>query len=528
LDPITLDEQITLAESLERSAKKVPYKPALIWKRQKITFTSLLEKVRRVGRGLSDLGVRPKDRVALLLPNCPEYIYSYYAINRIGGVAVPVNSFLKGAEVSYILSDCQVHTVITTAPLARSVLPHRAEFKNLKHIVLVGEVEADLQEISRSFSALMEAAPLPALTEGDRSSSPSDLAVIIYTSGTTGRPKGAMLTNQNLIYNVNSCRAALDIFRRDRFVLFLPLFHSFTATVCMLLPIHVGCMTVLLESVNRKDIRHAITRYRVTIFVAVPALYNVMAQAKISFLARWLNPVRIYVSGGAPLSLEVLSKFEKVFQRPLLEGYGLSEASPVVSVNPLEQPRKPGSVGLPLPGVEVKVVNWEERELPRGEVGELIVRGGNVMMGYYNQPEATAQAIRGGWLFTGDLAKVNEDGYVTIVDRKKDMLIVRGCNVYPREVEEVLYAHPKVAEAAVIGMTDRHRGEVPKAYIVLKEGMKADEREIKRYLMERLARYKIPRLVEFRDSLPMTPTGKVLKRELRDALKIGAGGNGHE
>ena len=525
MDPITLDEQITLAESLERTAKKVPRKPALVWKKEKITYASLLEKVRRVGKGLSDLGVGPKDRVALLLPNCPEYIYSYYAINLIGGVVVPVNSFLKGTEVSYILSDCQVHTLITTASLARSVLPHRAELKHLKHIVLVGEAEEDLQEISRPYSALMEGAPS---SKGERRSSPSDLAVIIYTSGTTGRPKGAMLSNRNLIYNANSSRSALDMFPKDRFVLFLPLFHSFTATVCMLLPIYLGCTIVLLESVNRKDIRHAITRYRITIFVAVPALYNVMAQAKISFLARWLNPVRLYISGGAPLALEVLNKFEKVFRKPLLEGYGLSEASPVVSVNPLGQPRKAGSVGLPLPGVEVKVVNWEERELPPGEVGELIVRGGNVMMGYYNQPEATAQAIRGGWLFTGDLARIDEDGYVTIVDRKKDMLIVRGCNVYPREVEEVLYSYPKVAEAAVIGMTDRHRGEVPKAYIVLKEGMQADEREIKRYCMDRLARYKIPREVEFRDSLPMTPTGKVLKRELRDGVKIDTDRTGHE
>ena len=296
----------------------------------------------------------------------------------------------------------------------------------------------------------------------------------------------------------------------------------------MLAPIHLGCTTVLLESVNRKDIRHAIARYRVSIFVAVPSLYNVMAQAKLSFLARWLNPVRIYVSGGAPLSLEVLSKFEKVFRKPLLEGYGLSEASPVVSVNPLNQARKAGSVGLPLPGVQVKVVNGDERELPPGQVGELIVRGGNVMMGYYNQPEATVQAIRGGWLFTGDLARIDEEGYVTIVDRKKDMLIVRGCNVYPREVEEVLYSHPKVAEAAVIGMVDRHRGEVPKAYIVLKEGMQADEREIKRYLMERLARYKIPRQVEFRDALPMTATGKVLKRDLRNGRRIGGAESGEE
>ena len=509
---LTFDDEITLVESLERSAKRLPYRPALIWKGGKISFATLWERVKQVGRGLADLGIKPGDRVGILLPNCPEYIYSYYAINRIGGVVVPINNFLKGAEVSYILADCQVHTLITTSPAAHSVLPHRGDLKDLKHIVLVGEVDEDLREASVPFSSLEE---VPLSPEKERKASPSDLAVIIYTSGTTGWPKGAMLTNKNLIYNVISCTKALEIFPKDRFILFLPLFHSFTATVCVLLPIYMGCLTVLLESVNRKDIRHALTRYRVSVFVAVPALYNVMAQAKLSFLARWLNPVRIYVSGGAPLSVETLSKMEKVYRRPLLEGYGLSEASPVVSVNPLDRPRKAGSVGMAVPGVEVKVINGEERELGPGEVGELIVRGGNVMSGYYNQPEATAQAIRGKWLFTGDLAKIDEEGYIYIVDRKKDMLIVRGCNVYPREVEEVLYSHPKVAEAAVIGMTDRYRGEVPKAYIVLKEGMTADEKEIKRYCMERLARYKVPRVVEFRDSLPMTPTGKVLKRELK-------------
>ena len=511
-----LDDQITLAESLERTAKKFPRRPALIWKREKICFGTLWERVKRVAEGLSELGVRPGDRVAILLPNCPEYIYGYYAINQVGGVVVPINNFLKGTEVSYILSDCQVHTLITTSPSLRAILPHRGELKDLKHIVLVGEVEEDLRDRAVLFSSLLET---PSLPDKERKSSPSHLAVIIYTSGTTGRPKGAMLSNRNLISNVISCRKALEVFPKDRFLLFLPLFHSFTATVCMLLPFYLGCLVVLLESVNRKDIRHAITRHRVSIFVGVPALYNVMSQAKVSFLVRWLNPIRLYISGAAPLSVEVLAKFERLFRRPLLEGYGLSEASPVVSVNPLAQKRKAGSVGLPLPGVAVKVVNGEERELPPGEVGEVIVRGGNVMSGYYNQPEASAQALRGGWLFTGDMGKIDEDGYIYIVDRKKDMLIVRGCNVYPREVEEVLYSHPKVAEAAVVGMVDRHRGEVPKAYVVLKEGMQADEKEIKRFCMERLARYKVPRVVEFRESLPMTPTGKVLKRELRDAAQ---------
>ncbi len=326
MDPITLDEQITLAESLERTAKKVPHKPALVWKKEKITYASLLEKVRRVGKGLFDLGVGSKDRVALLLPNCPEYIYSYYAINLIGGVVVPVNNFLKGTEVSYILSDCQVHTLITTASLARSVLPHRAELKHLKHIVLVGEVEEDLREISRPYSALMEAAPS---ANRERRSSPSDLAVIIYTSGTTGRPKGAMLSNRNLIYNANSSRSALDMFPQDRFVLFLPLFHSFTATVCMLLPIYLGCTIVLLESVNRKDIRHAITRYRITIFVAVPAL----------------NPLTalLDLAGGRDRALEAAGASLPFFAVSAIIGVLVSIVAGVASWVMLRAARKQGS-----------------------------------------------------------------------------------------------------------------------------------------------------------------------------------------
>ena len=510
------EDGITLAESLERTAKQWPYRTALIWKGKKISYNQLWGQVQRMAGGLCEIGIRSGDRVGILLPNCPEYVCSYYAINRAGGVIVPVNNFLKGTEVSYILSDCQVHTLITNSSYARSVLPHRGDLKELRQLVLVGEVEEELKEDTVPFSSLLEG---PSLPDWERRASPSGLAVIIYTSGTTGKPKGAMLSSQNLISNVISCRKALEVFPKDRFLLFLPLFHSFTATVCMLVPFYLGCSVVMLEGVNRREIRRAITRYRITIFVAVPALYNFMSQAKISFLARWLNPVRLYISGGAPLSGEVLAKFERTFRRPLLEGYGLSEASPVVSVNPLLGTRKAGSVGLPLPGVEVKVVNGEEREVAPGEVGEVIVRGNNVMLGYFNQPQATAQAIRGGWLFTGDLGRIDEDGYLYIVDRKKDMLIVRGCNVYPREVEEVLYSHPKVAEAAVVGVYDRHRGEVPKAYIVLKEGMEADEKEIKRFCMERLARYKVPRIVEFRDSLPMTPTGKVLKRELREEVR---------
>jgi long-chain acyl-CoA synthetase len=298
-------------------------------------------------------------------------------------------------------------------------------------------------------------------------------------------------------------------------LLLLPMFHSFTEMVCMVTPVFNGGSIVLIEKISAAELRRHVLRYRPTILAAIPDVFASLAAAKPSLLARWLNPFRVYISGGAPLPGEIHRRFVRTWRRPLLEGYGLSEASPVVAVNPLHGVCKVGTVGLPIPDVEVRIVDDQLHTLPTGVPGEIAVRGPSVMLGYYNNPIATGETIRDGWLLTGDIGSMDADGYVTIHDRKKEMLIYRGCNVYPREVEEVLYSHPAVAEAAVVGWSDPVKGDVPIAFVVLREGQRATERELKRYCVERLARYKVPRQVFMERELPKTPTGKILKRELR-------------
>jgi long-chain acyl-CoA synthetase len=319
-----------------------------------------------------------------------------------------------------------------------------------------------------------------------------------------------------LLSNVRDGSKAIEIVPKDKFLLFLPMFHSFTFTVCVLIPISLGATIILLGSVKSlEEIKRAILFDRVTVFIGVPAVFNVLASKKFPKILKYIHAIKFFVSGSAPLPAPVIAKIEEIFGSPLCEGYGLSEASPVVSVNPRFGVRKVGSVGLPLPNVQVKIVDDEFKEKPIGEVGELAVKGPNVMQGYYNMPEATAKTLVDGWLLTGDIAKIDQDGYVYIVDRKKDMLLVRGINVYPREIEEVLYTHPNIQECAVIGVPDEAKGEVPKAFIVVKEGATLSEREVRDFCKENLATYKIPKHIEFRPSLPKNATQKIMKRDLR-------------
>ncbi len=297
-------------------------------------------------------------------------------------------------------------------------------------------------------------------------------------------------------------------------MVFLPLFHSFTITTSLLLPIFVGARIILLPGIAREQIRQTIIKQKPTIMLGVPTVYNMFANAQVSFFSRLLNPIRVYVCGGAPLAPEIHRQFEKKYKRFLLEGYGLSEASPVVSLNPAGK-TKPSSAGLPVPGVRVKVINDQGRDLGTNEVGELLVRGPNVMQGYWRNSEATRQAIKDSWLYTGDLARIDEGGYIYIVGRKKELIIVRGMNVYPREIEEVLYRHPAVAEAAVIGVSDPNRGEIPKGIVALKKNFQVSEKELKDFCRQHLAAYKVPHSIEFRSELPKTGSGKISKRHLR-------------
>ncbi len=510
---------MTLTEMLEESCRIYSRKVAVVFGKKRITYHQLNQQVDRVSQGLLQLGIKRDEKLAILLKNCPEYILSYFAILKTGGIVIPLNFMLKEEELKYILDNAQVSAIIASPEFMPTINRLKLRLENLKQVIVVGE---EIPETINFSGLLSEPSPcaqgLGESLAGENK--PDDVASILYTSGTTGYPKGVMLTHRNLISNVISSIKAIKFTKKDRFLCLLPMFHSFTWMACVLAPLYLGASIAIVESVKPfgKVIKNII-RNRITIFVAIPPIYNVLSNIPvprilISRLLRILNPLRICVSGAASLALEVLRKFEEKFRIPLLEGYGLTEASPVVSINPLEK-RKPGSVGLPIAGVEVQVVDEYDNQLPPNKEGELLVKGENVMKCYYKLPDETEKTIKNGWLYTGDIAKIDEDGYIYIVDRKKDMIIVRGMNVYPREIEEVLYQNPKIAEAAVIGIKDELRGEAPVGYVTLKEGEQTTEREMIRFLRERIASYKVPRTIEIRDSLPKTSTGKILKRALK-------------
>ena len=512
---------MTLGGMLEETARRMPQRCAvkfgthtfLGFGKQKLTFQQLNEAVNKVAQGLRTLGLAKGDRVGILGENCPEYIIGYFAVLKLGGIVVPINNFLTGSEIKYIANDCQIKLLLTSQKFLKTVQPVLSQMESIKHVVVMDESE---QPDQISFAKLLESGS-PDNLQGDVSA--EDLAVFIYTSGTTGHPKGAMLTHKNLVSNVQDCAQAIHVVAQDKFLLFLPMFHSFTFTVCVLIPVFIGATIVLLGSVKSLDeIKKAILFDRVSVFIGVPAVFNVMASKPTTLatkISKYLSGIKFFVSGSAPLPAPVIGKIEEKFGSPLLEGYGLSEASPVVSVNPRFGVRKVGSVGPTLPNVQVKVVDAELNALPIGETGELAVKGANVMPGYYNLPEATKETLVDGWLLTGDIARIDEDGYIYIVDRKKDMLLVRGINVYPREIEEVLYTHPSIAECAVIGVPDETKGEVPKAFIVVREGAALTERDVREFCKQHLAAYKLPKYIEFRPSLPKNATQKIMKRSLR-------------
>ncbi len=502
-----------LGELLTLNAKRYPRRNAIIFGSKKISYKALDDSTDRIAAGLIRLGVKKQQRVAIFLDNCPEFVLSYFAVLKSGAVAVPINYMFKIEEARYILEDCQAVGLITSRASLEMAEELRLRVDSLKHIIAAksdGTVP-DLNNIESSDTASLK----------NVSIAPEEPAVVVYTSGTTGFPKGAVLSHHNLISNARDCIAAIKTRAGDCFICILPLFHSFAATVCMNLPLLAGARIVIMKSVAPfKRVMRAVRNNRVSIFVAVPSVYNILAEIKLprilgTPLLKLFNPVKICISGAAALPVETFRAFEKKFRLPLLEGYGLTEASPVVTLNPLKGGRKAGSIGLALsPNIALKIVDDNGNALGPHKAGELLVKGPNVMQGYYKQEEATRQTLKDGWLYTGDMAECDSDGYFYIVGRKKEMINVRGLNVYPREIEEGLYRNPKVKEAAVIGIKDPHKGEVPKAFVVLKEGESATEHEILQYLREMFAPYKVPKYVELKKSLPKNSTGKILKRLL--------------
>ncbi|HYG21303.1 MAG TPA: long-chain fatty acid--CoA ligase [Verrucomicrobiae bacterium] len=496
---------MNLASAFADSASKHAEKTALYWGERSYTYAELWSQTLFAAGILSQqFSVQPGDRVALWLKNCPEFISSLFGVLHAGAVVVPINNFLKPDEVSHILNDAGIDVLITDSELGR-LLPALQQQRPTLQMM-------NAEQAFASFPIPPGSVKFDTHLLRNSNRQEGDLAVLIYTSGTTGRPKGAMLTNANLLHNVESCRICLQSVAEDRLAVLLPLFHSYMLTVGTLLPLLTGASIVLIKSLHpARNVIQEIYQRRATILPAIPQFYRSLANADLPAPL----PLRICISGSAPLPVQVLHDFEKKHKIPLIEGYGLSEASPVVAKNPLDSTRKPGSVGLPIPHVELTAQDETGAILGPGEIGELCVRGGNVMAGYWNRPEETAKAFRNGWLLTGDVGYHDDDGYFYITDRKKDMLLVNGNNVYPREIEEVIYQFPNVKEAAVIGHPDPRRGEQPVAFVSPNENASIDTEALMKFVRERLADYKVPRRIILIPALPRNATGKILKTVLR-------------
>jgi long-chain acyl-CoA synthetase len=496
-----------LATNLIETARRSPDQTAFKLDDVELSYAMLDEGSRRVAALLKQKGLEPGDRVGLMLPNVPYFPAIYYGILRAGGVVVPMNVLLKGREVSFYLGDPGAKLLFAWHDFAEAAEQGASEAGAEVILVKPGEFEQLL--------AAQQPEPGVAERSGD------DTAVILYTSGTTGKPKGAELTHANLRKNCEVASTALGSFNEDDVLLgALPLFHSFGQTCTMNCAVLTGACVTMLPRFDPEKALEIIERDRVTVFQGVPTMYNAMLHAERADSTD-ASCLRVCNSGGAAIPVELIRAFEDKFGCAILEGYGLSETSPVASFNHPDKERKPGSIGTPIEGVEMQVWDDDGNEVPQGEVGEIVIRGHNVMKGYWNRPEATEEAIDSeGWFRTGDMAKMDEDGYFFIVDRKKDLIIRGGYNVYPREVEEVLYEHPAIQEAAVVGVPDDALGEEVGAAVVLKKGESLDADELKAYVKEQVAAYKYPRKVWFVDELPKGPTGKILKREIEVPEKV--------
>ncbi|MYW69761.1 AMP-binding protein [Streptomyces sp. SID8379] len=463
-----------------------------------LTYARLGELTGRLAALLRTKGLRAGDRVAVALPNVAEFPVVYYGVLRAGGVVVPVNPLLKSGEMEFVLRDCGARLLVAS--------PSCSDEAGAAAVRVGAEC---LVADPATFAASLKA--FPPLT-GTPGAADDDTAVILYTSGTTGTPKGAELTHRNLVGNaLTTARTLLDVGPDD--VLFggLPLFHAFGQTCALNTAVASGAGLSLLPRFDAAEALATVRRDDVSVFLGVPTMYGALLRQGIG---RALPRLRLAVSGGASLPVELLHAVERELGVTVLEGYGLSETSPVACFNAPDEPRRPGSVGRPVRGVEVRLVADDGSVVGPGEVGELVIRGENVMKGYWNRPDATADAFRDGWFHSGDLARVDEDGYYYVVDRKKDLVIRGGYNVCPREIEEVLYGHPDVAEAAVVGVPDPERGEEVAAVVVRKAGTRVTAGELRDYVRQRVAAYKYPRIVRLVEALPKGATGKILKRDI--------------
>ncbi|MHB1651475.1 MAG: long-chain-fatty-acid--CoA ligase [Desulfitobacteriaceae bacterium] len=534
---------LSLNDLVEQTVRRDPQRVALVFMGKRLSYAELWAYVEKLAAALQGEGVAAGERVALLLPNCPQFVMSYYALLRLGATVVPINPLSTETELLHIMRDGQVKTAIALDLLVvrlenvRKVCREAGEewLKNTYYTSLREFLPFPLnvlyplrQKMSQEGKKrLSETDKFSGLLNKNIGSVPSpkvdvheDIAVLIYTGGTTGKPKGVMLSHYALVVNAKQCSVWGSMTREDSILTVLPIFHGFGMSVCMNAPLMSGAATVLIPRFSVDDILKAIDRFQPTIFAGVPTMY--IGLINHPRLARYaLTSLRGCFVGAAPLAPDVKRRFEELTGSRLMEGYGLTEAVTALCANPYRGVNKTGSIGLPFPDVIIQIRDLEsgQQELPPGETGELVIQAPELMLGYHQRPQETAGALRDGWLFTGDLGYRDEEGYFFIVDRKKDMIITGGFNVYPREVEDVLYDHPAVREVSVLGMPDDYKGERVKAFVVLREGAQASQAELIVFCRQHLLPYKVPVEIEFRQELPKTAIGKVLKRALREEKK---------
>ena len=508
----------SLPALLARSAKQYADHRAIVFGDRTLDFKTFDAVSDRVAAGVAAQGIKKGDRVGLYCINSDAFPLAYFGLVKAGATVVPINLLLNPKEVAYILQDAGAKGLIYFELFEEGVQSIRDQLPDLSFYGRIGQTPAPEGVVD--WADLIQHPDAPPAIAVDPE---EDVVAILYTSGTTGKPKGAMLTHRNLASNVDSIRAALKLTPgEDVLLVVLPMFHAFAATVGMLFPLLNGCTIVPLPKFDPAQVADAIAAHHVTVFMAVPSMYNVLLRLP-DEAADKLASLKVCVSGAAALPVEIMNQFEKKFGKPIYEGDGPTECGPVTCVNPIGGLRKPGSVGLSVPDVDMEIRDDSGKELAIGQIGEICVKGPNVMKGYWNRPEDTQAAFFGEWFRTGDLGYEDEDGYFFIVDRKKDMLIVNGMNVYPRVIEEVLYQFEPVREAAVVGQANRLHGEIPVAYVSLKEDAQADEESIRAHCRDHLGRHEVPRRVVIVPELPKNAAGKIMKRELRKSGEVERG-----
>lgn len=512
---------LNLAIILEDSARRYPTKTAFTFMDTSLNYTQINSAANQVANGLKSIGIQSGDKVAINCLNIPYFPIVYFGILKTGAVVVPISVLLKREEVAYHLKDSEAKAIFAFVgtpelPMGSENYAGFQQASNCEHFFLITPKLTDLSSIegTKTLGMLMNGQP-PTFEIVETES--NDTAIIVYTSGTTGHPKGAQLTHSNLMLSAVLNTNLVNLTSQDTLLTVLPLFHAFAITLLMNAGVYNGATNILLPRYDAEAALALMVKHKVTLFAGVPTMYWGLLNCKVATHQSNVvkDNLRVCVCGGASLPVKILEEFEKRFEVPILEGYGMSEGTCTVTFNHLYQKRKPGSIGTPVWGVAVKIVDENDKEVPVGEKGELVYRGYVVMKGYYNKPEATAKTLIGGWLHSGDVAVKDEEGYFYIVDRLKDMVIRGGLNVYPREVEEVMIQHEAVSLVAVIGIPDEKFGEEIKACVVLNEGQSITQEALIAYTKANIAAYKYPRIIEFMDALPTSATGKILKKELR-------------